>query len=292
MSRLNVTNVAGLDSSTTVEGVTIPPFNVHVNDPLRVDGTLQMEAATKSLNLPHAPANVRPLKGTRVGSLFYNETDNIVEAWDGTNWVQSGTGATAASTLGTPANPAPSGQHLNYNGFETGYYYIRPNNESLAYRMYVDNRRYAGGWTCAVVIRREDCQDHVTNGQVGTFTRTDGYLQGPIFDAQVTIKMADTFIQNLRNSSLYRGQTPYWLESGHWTSNYGPVNHFFPYAMTIDLLSSASNQNARTNIALQYEGQFSDRNPNTGTRGMGDHHTGGVLISLTAGILSKGTTAD
>jgi hypothetical protein len=275
MSRLNVTNVAGLDSSTTVEGVTIPPFNVHVNDPLRVDGTLQMEAATKSLNLPHAPANVRPLKGTRVGSLFYNETDNIVEAWDGTNWVQSGTGATAASTLGTPGNPAPSGQHLNYNGFETGYYYIRPNNESLAYRMYVDNRRYAGGWTCAVVIRREDCQDHVTNGQVGTFTRTDGYLQGPIFDAQVTIKMADTFIQNLRNSSLYRGQTPYWLESGHWTSNYGPVNHFFPYAMTIDLLSSASNQNARTNIALQYEGQFSDRNPNTGTRGMGDHHTGG-----------------
>ena len=89
MSRLNVTNVAGLDSSTTVEGVTIPPFNVHVNDPLRVDGTLQMEAATKSLNLPHAPANVRPLKGTRVGSLFYNETDNIVEAWDGTNWGQS-----------------------------------------------------------------------------------------------------------------------------------------------------------------------------------------------------------
>jgi hypothetical protein len=142
--------------------------------------------------------------------------------------------------------------------------------------MYVDNRRYAGGWTCAVVVRREDCQSHVTNGQYGTFTRTDGYLQGPIYDAQVTIKMADTFIQNLRNSSLYRGQTPYWLESGHWTSNYGPINQFFPFAMTIDLLSSASGQNARTNIALQYEGQFNDRNPNTGTRGMGDHHTGGT----------------
>jgi hypothetical protein len=276
MGRLNVTNIAGLDTSATVEGVTIPQFNVHVNDPLRVDGTLQMESGAKTLSIPNAPVNQRPVKGKRVGSLFYNETDNRVEAWDGTNWVASGTGATSATTLGLPSNPAPSGQHLNYAGFETGYYYIQPNNESLAYRMYVDNRRYAGGWTCAVVVRREDCQSHVTNGQYGTFTRTDGYLQGPIYDAQVTIKMADTFIQNLRNSSLYRGQTPYWLESGHWTSNYGPINQFFPFAMTIDLLSSASGQNARTNIALQYEGQFNDRNPNTGTRGMGDHHTGGT----------------
>ena len=276
MSRLNVTNIAGLDTSATVEGVTIPQFNVHVNDPLRVDGTLQMESGAKTLSIPNAPVNQRPVKGKRVGSLFYNETENRVEAWDGTNWVASGTGATAATTLGLPSNPAPSGQYLNYAGFETGYYYIQPNNESLAYRMYVDNRRYAGGWTCAVVVRREDCQSHVTNGQYGTFTRTDGYLQGPIYDAQVTIKMADTFIQNLRNSSLYRGQTPYWLESGHWTSNYGPINQFFPFAMTIDLLSSASGQNARTNIALQYEGQFNDRNPNTGTRGMGDHHTGGT----------------
>jgi hypothetical protein len=276
MGRLNVTNIAGLDTSATVEGVTIPQFNVHVNDPLRVDGTLQMESGAKTLNVPHAAVNIRPTQGTRVGSLFYNETDNIIEAWNGTEWVQSGTGATTATTLGLPSNPAPSGQHLNYYGFETGYYYIRPENESLAYRMYVDNRRFAGGWVCAVVVRREDCQSHVTNGQYGTFTRTDGYLQGPIYDAQVTIKMADTFIQNLRNSSLYRGQTPYWLESGHWTSNYGPINQFFPYAMTIDLLSSASNQNARTNVALQYEGQFNNRNPNTGTRGMGDHHTGGT----------------
>lgn len=276
MSRLNVTNIAGLDTSVTVEGVTIPQFNVHVNDPLRVDGTLQLESGAKTLNIPNAPANQRPLKGTRVGSLFYNETENRVEAWDGTNWVASGTGATTATTLGLPSNPAPSGQHLNYNGFETGYYYIQPNNESSAYRMYVDNRRYAGGWVCAVVVRIEDCQSHVTNGQYGTFTRTDGYLQGPIYDAQVTIKMADSFIQNLRNSSLYRGQTPYWLESGHWSGNYGPINQFFPYAMTIDLANSASNQNARTNIALQYEGQFNDRNPNTGTHGMGDHHTGGT----------------
>ncbi|AOO13792.1 hypothetical protein Np450711_030 [Cyanophage S-RIM14] len=276
MGRLNVTNIAGLDTSVTVEGVTVPQFNVHVNDPLRVDGTLQMESGAKTLSIPNAPANQRPLKGTRVGSLFYNETENRVEAWDGTNWVASGTGASSTSTLGLPSNPAPSGQHLNYAGFETGYYYIQPNNESSAYRMYVDNRRYAGGWVCAVVVRIEDCQSHVTNNQYGTFTRTDGYLQGPIYDAQVTIKMADSFIQNLRNSSLYRGQTPYWLESGHWTGNYGPINQFFPYAMTIDLANSASNQNARTNIALQYEGQFNDRNPNTGTHGMGDHHTGGT----------------
>ena len=121
MSRLNVTNIAGLDTSATVEGVTIPQFNVHVNDPLRVDGTLQMESGAKTLSIPNAPVNQRPIKGKRVGSLFYNETDNRVEAWDGTNWVASGTGATSATTLGLPSNPAPSGQHLNYAGFETGY---------------------------------------------------------------------------------------------------------------------------------------------------------------------------
>lgn len=274
MGTLKVQNIQGLGTASTVDGVSIPAFNVHMKDPLQVEGNLSLVGST-SFPLPHAPANQRPLKGSRVGSLWFNETEQVIEAWDGTNWVTSGSGATTSSTLGTAADPAPSGQHLNYFGYETGYYYIRPNNEALAYRMYVDNRRYAGGWTCAVVIRREDCQAHVTNGQVGTFTRTDGTLQGPIYDAQVTIKMADTFIQNLRNSSLYRGQTPYWLESGHWTSNYGPINQFFPFAMTIDLLNSASNQEARTFVALEYEGQFSNRNPNTGTRGMGDHHTGG-----------------
>ena len=44
---------------------------------------------------------------------------------------------------------------------------------------------------------------------------------------------------------------------------------------TVDLISSASNQNARTRVSTSYEGSISDRGPNSGTRGFGDHHTSG-----------------
>lgn len=277
-SRLQIRYLAGLDAAATVDGETIPAFTVSVADPLIIEGSLDL-SGTDKLQLPHGTQNQRPLKGRRVGSLFFNEDEQIIETWDGTNWIQTGAGGSSLITLGTASNPATSGQQIMYYGFDSGYYYIRPDGESTIYRMYVDNRRYAGGWVCAAVIRRESCQSHMTNGSFGLYT-TNGINYGPVYDAQVTMKMSDSFIQNLRNSSTYRGQTPIWLESGHWTNNYGPKNQFFPYAMTFDLLGSASNQNARTTVALNYEGEFNDRNPNTGTRGMGDHHTsGGVYFA-------------
>lgn len=272
-SRLQTRYLAGLDSAATVDGQTIPAFTVSVEDPLVVEGSLDLSGMDK-LQLPHGTQVSRPVQGERIGSLYFNETEGVIESWDGLNWVKTGTSSTSVVTLGTASNPATSGQQLNYYGFSTGYYYIRPNNESTIYRMYVDNRRYAGGWVCCAVVRRENCQSHMTNGSFGLYT-SGGINYGPVYDAQVTMKMADTFIQNLRNSSTYRGQTPIWLESGHWTSNYGPKNMFFPFAMTFDLLSSANTQAARTSIALTYEGEFNNRSPNTGTRGMGDHHTSG-----------------
>ena len=53
------------------------------------------------------------------------------------------------------------------------------------------------------------------------------------------------------------------------------VNVFIDSNATVDLLSSASNENARTRISTTYEGTLDDRGPNTGTRCFGDHHTSG-----------------
>jgi hypothetical protein len=277
-SRLQTRYLAGLDASSVVDGQTIPAFTVSIDDPFILRGTGNLSNMDK-IQLPHAGTENRPLTGKRIGSLFFNETTDRIETWNGTAWVETGTSGTTLVNIGTSANPATSGQQLNYYGFDTGYYYIRPTGESTTYRMYVDNRRYAGGWVCCATVRRENCQSHVITGSYGLYT-TDGINYGPVYTSTTTMKMTDTFIQNLRNSSTYRGQTPTWLESGHWTNNYGPKNMFFPYAMTFQLNASASEQNARTTIAKNYEGLFDDRNPNTGTRGMGDHHTsGGVYFA-------------
>ena len=50
---------------------------------------------------------------------------------------------------------------------------------------------------------------------------------------------------------------------------------FIASAATVNLVDSASNDNNRTIISTSYEGSLSDRGPNTGTRGFGDHHTSG-----------------
>jgi len=272
-SRLQTRYLAGLDSASTVDGQTIPPFTVSIKEPLVVEGSLDLGGMDK-LQLRHAPLNQRPERGVRIGALFFNETENVIETWTGSSWVKTGTSATSTVTLGTLNNPALTGAQLNYYGFVTGYYYIRPTGQSTIYRLYVDNRRYAGGWTLCATVRREQCQNHVTTGSTGLYVE-GGANYGPVYNAQVTMKLADTYIQSLRNSSTYRGQTPIWLESGHWTSGYGPKNMFLPFAMTFDLNASANGQAARTSIALNYEGIFDNRSPNTGTRGMGDHHTSG-----------------
>jgi hypothetical protein len=82
--------------------------------------------------------------------------------------------------------------------------------------------------------------------------------------------MADAWMNALRSGSTYTGTTSYWLEALGFNKSM-----FVSSAATVDLVSSASNQDARTNVTLTYEGGISNRDPNTGTRGFGDHHTSG-----------------
>jgi hypothetical protein len=63
--------------------------------------------------------------------------------------------------------------------------------------------------------------------------------------------------------------------TGGFTSSGSTIlNNFIDSNATVDLVSSADQQNARTRVATTFQGSLSDRAPNSGTRGFGDHHTG------------------
>ena len=165
-------------------------------------------------------------------------------------------------TVGTEGSPATSSSQLA--GLPSGLYWFQPSGQTK-YQMYVDNTRNGGGWVMMAHVRTSTCQDHMTNAAV----RISG-TTGPRLTDTSTTKMADTWIQAFVNQSLYTGSTRYWMEATGFNKNV-----FIDSNATVDLLSSASNENARTRISTTYEGSLDDRGPNTGTRGFGDHHTSG-----------------
>ena len=134
--------------------------------------------------------------------------------------------------------------------------------------MYVDNDRNGGGWVLCVHARTSTCQDHMDQGSVRISSSF-----GPRFGNTSTTKVEDSWINAMVTVSTYSGSTRYWLEAHDFGNP--AKNMFVDSSATVDLLSSASNQNARTRVSTSYEGSISDRGPNTGTRGFGDHHTSG-----------------
>ena len=173
------------------------------------------------------------------------------------------------ASIGTSSNPATSGMQLAGQGYPDGYYYIAISGYS-AQRMYVDNTRNGGGWLLMARVTVSSNQAHHNSSSVNVSGNN-----GPQYQATSTAKMSDAFMNAYRNASPYSGSTAYWMETtGGFTSSSGTIlNNFIDTNATVDLVSSAQDQNARTRVATSFEGSLSDRNPNTGTRGFGDHHT-------------------
>ncbi len=197
------------------------------------------------------------------GQMRWNSTDQQLQVYYN-GWMNLITGA-AVGELGSQDNPAVDGNALMRAGKASGIYWIQPFGQD-AYQMYVNNDDNGGGWVLCVHARTSTCQEHMTNGAV----RISG-TTGPRTNNTSTTKMADSWIQALRNSSSYTGNTAYWMHA----LDFGPKNVFIQSEATVDLLSSASNDNPRTRVSTTYQGGLSDRGPNSGTRGFGDHHTSG-----------------
>jgi len=151
-------------------------------------------------------------------------------------------------------------------GRPSGFYFVKPQNEASAVKMYVDNDRNGGGWVLAARVTTASCQAHITRAAVGLKSANEGPTKGDT----VTTKMSDSFIQNLRSSSSAKGTIGFWMEAQDFRKD-----TFISSQATVNLESSASDMSQRTNVANTYSTNqgLSQRGPNTGTRGFGDHHT-------------------
>ena len=181
----------------------------------------------------------------------------------GLSGMGGGTGRGASGYTGPGSSQGnPASDPYSLRNQEDGLYWIQPSGQSV-YQVYMDNTRNGGGWVLCAKVRTNTCQDHITTSAV----RISG-TTGPRTDDSDTHKFADSWIQALRNGSSYSGSTAYWMEATGFNRNM-----FISSSATVDLQSSANNQNERTRVSTSFEGSLSDRNPNSGTRGFGDHHT-------------------
>ena len=225
---------------------------------LVITGTLAHDRLGR-FTLPVGTTAERP-SSPSAGHMRYNTTLNYVEVYNGSAWYRASSGI--LGTVGTEGSPATSSSQLA--GLPSGLYWFQPSGQTK-YQMYVDNARNGGGWVMMAHVRTSTCQDHMTNAAV----RISG-TTGPRLTDTSTSKMADSWINAFVSGSLYTGSTRYWMEATGFNKNV-----FIDSNATVDLLDSAQNENARTRISNSYEGTLDDRNPNTGTRGFGDHHTSG-----------------
>ena len=220
--------------------------------------------STGRVNLPVWTTATRPTASLVTGVIGYNSTTATIEVYNTSSGWSSVSAGSSGSTVGTQASPAISGMAVRNAGLPSGLYWIQPSGQT-SYQMYVDNNRNGGGWVLCATVRTATCQDHITTGS----QRIVGNI-GPRSGDSSTSKMADSWIQALRNGSTYTGTTAYWMEALNFNKNM-----FISSSATVDLESAASNNDPRTNVTLTYEGALSNRDPNTGTRGFGDHHTSG-----------------
>lgn len=158
----------------------------------------------------------------------------------------------------------PASDPYSLRNQEDGLYWIQPSGQSV-YQVYMDNTRNGGGWVLCAKVCTNTCQDHITTSGV----RMSG-TTGPRTNDVETHKFADSWIQALRNGSSYSGSTAYWIEATNFNKSM-----FISTSATVHLEENVNNDNNRTRVSTSFEGSISDRNPNSGTRGFGDHHTSG-----------------
>ena len=251
MSILNVGEIHGSTENNR-------EIMMETSNNLVITGTLAHNRLGR-LTLPVGTTAERP-SSPSAGHMRYNTTLNYVEVYNGSAWYRASSGI--LGTVGTEGSPATSSSQLA--GLPSGLYWFQPSGQTK-YQMYVDNTRNGGGWVMMAHVRTSTCQDHMTNAAV----RISG-TTGPRLTDTSTSKMADSWINAFVNNSLYTGSTRYWMEATDFNKNV-----FIDSQATVNLLDSAQNENARTRISNSYEGSLDDRNPNSGTRGFGDHHTSG-----------------
>ena len=197
------------------------------------------------------------------GDIYWNSQEDELRIWTGSNWVICNN-----ELFGSIGNPAtdPYGQLRTQ---PSGNYYIQPSGQSQIKHVYVNNTDNGGGWVLAARVR-DNSMNHYNTGQVNL-----SGSNAPRTNDSNTTKLSDSYINSIHSASSYTGSTAWWLQTdGSWSSDNSHFpNMFVDSNATMNATDHAFNQNARTRVSTTFEGSLSDRSPNNGTRGFGDHHT-------------------
>ncbi len=194
------------------------------------------------------------------GNVYWNSSVDELRVYTGSTWEKCNNKA-----YGTSGNPSTD-PFAQIKDLSSGQYWVKPGGEASRY-VYVNNTDNGGGW---VLVARvvDNTMAHYNSGEVNISSNT-----GPTLSSGV-MKLSDAWITALRNASSYSGTTAWWLQSQTWNSNNSyPANMFVSTSATWSSTDHANSDNERTRVSTSFEGSISDQNPNSGTRGLGDHHT-------------------
>lgn len=196
------------------------------------------------------------------GNEYWNSDNNELLVYSGTEWEKCNN-----ESYGTSSNPAsdPFGQLKNKSD---GNYWIQPDGQS-AMQVQMNNTDHGGGWVLVARVLNSN-MDHHSTGAVNISGTT-----GPRTNNTNTQKLSDSYINAIRSASSYSGSTAWWFQSQNWSTGgtNWHMNMFVKTAASFHGTNSAQDSNDRTIVSTSFEGTLSDRSPNSGTRGMGDHHT-------------------
>ncbi len=206
-----------------------------------------------------------PGSGNAEGDLLYHTSEDEYRFYDGSSW------APISPAIGSQTNPAtdPYGQLRNN---PDGNYWIKPPGFGSAIEVQMDNTNNGGGWVLVARVLDSN-MDHYNTAAVNRSGST-----GPRTNNTNTQKLSDAEINYLRDASSYSGSTAWWMQSQTWSSNNSYPANVFVKTGTFDFSAtdSANNVNDKTILTNTFEGSLVDTSPNSGTRGLGDHHANGA----------------
>ena len=206
-----------------------------------------------------------PGSGNVEGDMYYNTADDVYMYYDGSAW------KTISGVAGTQYNPATD-PYTQLRNQPSGNYWIKPSGFGSAIEVQMDNTNNGGGWV--LVARVLDTNmDHWNTNAVNRSGTT-----GPRTNNTNTQKLSDAEINYIRDASGYSGSTAWWMQSQTWSSNNSYPADVFVKTGTFDFSAtdSANNVNDKTILTNTFEGSLVDTGPNSGTRGLGDHHANGA----------------
>tara|TARA_B100000575_G_scaffold8945_1_gene6640 strand:+ start:600 stop:1379 length:780 start_codon:yes stop_codon:yes gene_type:complete len=203
-----------------------------------------------------------PGSGNAEGDFYYNTTLDKFRYYDGSSFKD------ISAEVGSVDNPATD-VYGQLRTKPSGNYWIKPTGFSSKILVQVNNTDNGGGWVLCARVQNNN-MDHYNTGVVNR-----SGSDGPRTTNTNTQKLSDAEINAIRSSSSYSGSTGWWMQSLSWSQNNSyPANCFIKTGtFSFSATDSANNVNDKTICATSFEGSLSDRGPNTGTRGLGDHHT-------------------